>query len=107
MSCGQGGDLDQVVGEDPLSGPGFRSFEAVQAGAVPAVSAFGGADPAFASGSPFDGSAGCSAVLYVLAGGPGPALLRCGRTSGTAPRHTPWRGGSPAATAPGSRPVCV
>ena len=32
-------------------------MEAVQAGAVPAVSAFKGADPAFASGSPFDGSA--------------------------------------------------
>jgi hypothetical protein len=30
------------VGEDPLSGPGFGSFEAVQAGAVPAVSAFEG-----------------------------------------------------------------
>jgi hypothetical protein len=28
ISCGQGGDLDQVVGEDPLPGPGFRSFEA-------------------------------------------------------------------------------
>ena len=68
VSGGQGGDLDQVVGEDPLSGPGFRSFEAVQAGAVPAVSAFEGADPAFASGSPFDGSAECSACSRPVAG---------------------------------------
>ena len=59
-----------------VSGPGFRSFEAVQAGAVPAVSAFEGADPAFASGSPFDGSAECSAFLDVLAGGAGAALAR-------------------------------
>src|SRR6478752_2995113 len=74
MSCGQGGDLGQVVGEDPLSGPGFRSFEVVQAGSVPAVSAFEGADPSFASGSPFDGSAESAAVLDLAAGGAGPAL---------------------------------
>src|SRR5258705_6452564 len=76
MSCVDAGDSGQVVGEDPLSGPGFRSFEAVQGGAVPAVSAFEGADPAFASGSPFDGSAECSAFLDVLAGGTGPAFAR-------------------------------
>ena len=29
MSGGQGGDSGQVVGEDALSSPGFRSFEAV------------------------------------------------------------------------------
>src|SRR6478752_3143186 len=74
MSCGQGGDLGQVVGEDPLSGPGFRSFEVVQAGSVPAVSAFEGADPSFASGSPFDGSAESAAVLDLAAGGAGSAL---------------------------------
>ena len=55
-----------------MPGPGFRSFEAVEAGAVPPVSAFEGADPTFASGSPFDGSAECSALLDVLAGGTGP-----------------------------------
>jgi hypothetical protein len=76
ISGGQGGDSGQVVGEDPLSGPGFGSFEAVQAGTVPAVSAFEGADPVFASGSPFDGSAECSALLDVLAGGTGPAFAR-------------------------------
>ena len=47
-----------------------------RAGAVPAVSAFEGADPAFASGSPFDGSAERSAFLDLLAGGTGPALAR-------------------------------
>jgi len=74
--AGEGGDLDQIVGEDPLPGPGFRSLEAVQAGAVPSVSAFEGADPAFASGAPFDGSAERSAFLDVLAGGTGSALAR-------------------------------
>ena len=56
------------MGEDPLFGPGFRSFEAVQAGAVPAVAAFEGADPAFASGSPFDGAAEGPASFQLLSG---------------------------------------
>jgi hypothetical protein len=47
-----------------------------RAGAVPAVSAFEGADPAFASGSPFDGSAERSSSFDLLAGGTGPALAR-------------------------------
>jgi len=74
VSGGEGGDLDQVVGEDPLSGPGFGSFEAVQAAAVPVVSAFDGADPAFASGSPFDGSAKRPAVFDLLPVRAGSAL---------------------------------
>src|ERR1700676_2522952 len=74
ISCGQGGDLSQVVGEDPLPSPGFRPFEVVQAGAIPPVSAFEGADPSFASGSPFEGSAECSTPLDPLACGTGSAL---------------------------------
>ncbi len=66
VSRGQCGDLGQVVGVDPLSGPGFRSLEAVHAGAFPAVCAFEGADAAFASGSPFDGSAEDSASFQLL-----------------------------------------
>ena len=56
------------MGEDPLSGPGFGSFEAVQAGAVPAVSAFEGTDPTLASRSPFDGSTEGSASFQLLSG---------------------------------------
>jgi hypothetical protein len=55
VSAGQGADLDQVVGQDPVSGPGPGSFGAVQAGAVPPVLALESADPAFASGPPLDG----------------------------------------------------
>jgi hypothetical protein len=68
VSRGQCGDLGQVVGVDPLVRSGFRSLEAVHAGAVPAVCAFEGADAAFASGSPFDGSAECSASFQLLSG---------------------------------------
>src|SRR5664279_321794 len=74
VSGGQGGDLDQVVGEDPLSGPGFRSFEVVQAGAVPTVSTFQGADPTLATGPPFHGSTERPAVFDLLPGGTGSAL---------------------------------
>ena len=49
----------------------IRSFEAVQAGAVPPISAFEDADSTFASGSPFDGSAERSAFLDLLAGDTG------------------------------------
>ncbi len=41
MSGGQGGDLGQVVGEDPVSGKGFRSFEGVHSAYYPSVSPFG------------------------------------------------------------------
>jgi hypothetical protein len=57
-----------------VSGPGFRSFEAVQAGAVTAVSAFEGADPAFASGSPFHGAAEGWSVFEGLSSLGGSAL---------------------------------
>jgi hypothetical protein len=40
-----------------MAGPDPGSFDGVDSGAVPAVAAFEGADPAFASGSPFHGAA--------------------------------------------------
>ncbi|MCW2626462.1 MAG: hypothetical protein JWR48_3184 [Mycobacterium sp.] len=104
MSCGQGGDLGKVVGEDPLSGPGFRSFEVVQAGSVTSVSAFEGADRSFASGSPFDGSAECSAVLEVLAGGAGSALARDDDRAHTEVGQRGVDGGLAVAAVSGHRP---
>jgi hypothetical protein len=52
--AGQGADLDQVVGEYPVSAPDRGSVPAVEEGAVPAVAALEVADPAFASGPPLD-----------------------------------------------------
>ena len=52
--CGQGADLDQVVGQDAVSGPDSGAFGAVDAGTVPAIAAFEVTDAAFAAGSPFD-----------------------------------------------------
>ena len=72
LSGGQCGDLDEVVGEDSLPAPGFRSLKAVHAGAVPAVRTFEGADAAFGSGSPLDGSAEGSASFQLLSGQAGP-----------------------------------
>ena len=68
VSRGQAADLDQVVGQDSVSGPDSGAFDAVDPGAVPAVAAFEGADPAFASGSPFDVAAEGSSALVGLAG---------------------------------------
>jgi hypothetical protein len=48
-SRGEGSDLDEVVGQDAMPGPDSGSFGAVDAGAIPAVAAFEGADAAFAS----------------------------------------------------------
>lgn len=50
----QGADLDQVVCQDPVADPDLGAFGAVDAGAVPAVSAFEGADSPFASVAPLD-----------------------------------------------------
>jgi hypothetical protein len=59
-------ELDQVVGEDPCS---HRSaLPAVQAGAVPAETAFEAAGPAFTAGTPFDQAVKAAAVLDGLAG---------------------------------------
>ena len=43
-SAGEDPDLDQVVGEYPVSAPDLCSFDAIEVGAVPAVAAFEVAD---------------------------------------------------------------
>src|ERR671919_863439 len=73
-SRGEGGDLDQVVGQDPVSGPDLGAFEPIEAGAVPPVASFEGADAGFAAGAPFDRSAERAAVFVGLAGLAGSAL---------------------------------
>ena len=82
-SGGEGADLDQVVGEYPVSAPDRGSVPAVQEGAVPAVAAFEVADPAFASSSPLHEPAEAAAVLDRLAvrarWRPGGGSPRCGR----------------------------
>jgi hypothetical protein len=62
-SAGEGGDLDQVVGQDAVSAPGPGAGDAGEFGAVPSVAAFHVVDPAFGSGSPFDLVAEGSSVL--------------------------------------------
>src|SRR4051795_9155137 len=74
--AGQGSDLDQVVGQDPVSGLDPGSVEVVEAGAVPPVLPFEGADPGFAAGPPLDGAPERSAVFVGLAGLAGSALAR-------------------------------
>src|ERR1700677_242343 len=81
VSAGQGADLDQVVGQDPVSGPGPGSFGAVQAGAVPSVLPFECADPAFAAGPPFDGAPERGAAFVGLAGLAGFALAGDGHVA--------------------------
>src|SRR3954464_4092281 len=75
-SAGEGADLDEVVGEDCLSGPDACSVEAVEAAAVPAVAAFEAADAALAAGAPLDDSAERRAVFEGLSGLAGAALAR-------------------------------
>src|SRR5215217_6757217 len=67
-SAGDCGDLDQVVGQDPVSGPDPGPVEVIEAGAVPAVLPFEGADPGLATGPPLHCSAERSAVFVGLAG---------------------------------------
>ena len=67
MSCGEGSDLDQVVGEDSVSAPGSGAGDPGEFGAVPAVAAFEVVDPAFAAGAPFDLLAERSPVLDLAA----------------------------------------
>jgi hypothetical protein len=54
VSCGEGADLDEVVGEDTVSAPGSGAVDAGEFGAVPAVASFEMVDPPFGFGSPFD-----------------------------------------------------
>ena len=68
-SAGKSADLDQVVGEYPVSAPDGGSLAAVQPGAVPAVSALEVADPAFAAGSPLDQGSEAAGMLDASAGG--------------------------------------
>src|SRR3954453_16044480 len=72
--AGQYSDLDQVVGQDPVSGPNPGSVELIEACAVPPVLSFEGADPGFAAGAPLHGSAERPAVFVGLAGLAGSAL---------------------------------
>jgi hypothetical protein len=72
----QGADLDEVVGQNAMPCPDSGSFGAVDAGAVPAVSAFESADAAFASGSPFHRFPECPTAFLGLSGLAGPALAR-------------------------------
>jgi hypothetical protein len=71
MSCGEGADLDEVVGEDAVSAPGSGSVDAGEFGAVPAVASFDVVDPSFGSGPPFDLLAECSSVFEFAARGAG------------------------------------
>ena len=73
-SAGQSSDLDQVVGEDPVSAPDCGSLPAVQAGAVPAVPSFEVADSSFRTGAPPDQPVEGAAMLEFLAGGRGRGL---------------------------------
>src|SRR5215813_13700326 len=66
---GQGADLEQVVGEDPVAAPDGGAGPGVQAGAVPAVAALEVADASFAAGAPPDQLAEAGVVLGRAAGG--------------------------------------
>src|SRR3954463_173136 len=74
LSGCQRADLDQVVGQDPVSDPDPGAVGAVDPGSVPAVVAFECADPAFDAGPPFHGSAERSSVFHGPAGCGGFAL---------------------------------
>ena len=61
-----------------MPAPDRSSVTAVQPGAVPAVSAFEVADPAFAAGPPLDEGAEAAGMLDGAAGGGGPGSARDG-----------------------------
>src|SRR6478609_3029359 len=65
--CCESADLDEVVGEYPVSAPGSGSVDAGEFGAVPSVAAFHVIDPSFASGAPLDLVAECSPVFELAA----------------------------------------
>src|SRR5262245_51170319 len=66
-SCGQGADLDEVVGEYSVSAPGSDSRQGGQLGAVPSVASFEVVDTTFTSGPPFDlGAEGFSVLEFAV-----------------------------------------
>ena len=73
---GQGGDLDQVVGEDPVPGPDPGPVKVIEAAAIPPVLPFQSADAGFAAGAPLHRSAERRPMLASLAGFAGSALAR-------------------------------
>jgi len=70
VSCGEGADLDEVVGEDAVSAPGSGSIEAGELGPVPPVASLDVINPTLRSGAPFhfvaEGSAGPCQLVEVL-----------------------------------------
>jgi len=82
VSCCEGADFDEIVGEDPVSVPGSDSVDAGEFGAVPAVASFDVVDPPFGSGPPFDFLAEGSPVFELSA-------RRCWFT-GARDRHTAY-----------------
>ena len=69
--CGQGADLDEVMGEYSVAAPGSGPGEGGQLSAVPSVAAFEVVDSAFTSGSPFDLGAESFSMFELPAGGTG------------------------------------
>jgi hypothetical protein len=79
--CGQGADLDEVVGEDAVSAPCSGAVDPGEVGTVPAVASFEVVDPSLGSCSPFDLVAKSASVLELAARGTGFALARDGHTA--------------------------
>src|SRR3979490_136506 len=80
LSCCEGADFDEIVGEDAVSAPGSGASDAGEFGAVPAVASFDVVDSSFGSGPPFDFLAEGSPVFELAA--------RRGWFTGARDRHT-------------------
>src|SRR3954451_21056560 len=76
VSCSEGADLDEVMGEDAVSAPGSGTVDAGEFGAVPAVASFQVIDPSFGPCPPFDLVAECSPMFEFATGGTGLANPR-------------------------------
>ena len=63
----ESGDLDEVVVEDAVTGPGSGAVEPVKTGAGKSEVAFGAADAPFATGAPSDHCLERSPVLDLAA----------------------------------------
>lgn len=83
VSCGQGADLDEVVGEDAACAPCSGAVDTGEVGAVPAVASFEVVDRSFGSGAPFDLVVESPWVFELAARGAGFTL------TGTATLRTP------------------